>query len=84
MSDDLLIHGVQVLVALIFGAVVALLAKRKNRNPWFWGVMGFISWIIALLVLAFLPYRCPKCEQDLSNQEGRDKSCPHCGSFAAA
>ncbi len=82
MNDDMIGYAAELLAALVFGAIVALLAKRKNRNPWFWGLMGFISWVIALLVLAFLPYRCPKCEQDLTNDQGREKSCPYCGSFA--
>ena len=67
--------------ALIWGLVVGLLAKRKNRSPWGWGVAGALSWIIALLVLAFMPYKCPKCKQSITNDQGRDKNCPTCGSF---
>ncbi len=67
--------------ALIWGLVVGLLAKRKNRSPWGWGVAGALSWIIALLILAFMPYKCPKCKQSITNDQGRDKDCPSCGSF---
>ncbi|MES1980775.1 MAG: hypothetical protein V4451_22270 [Pseudomonadota bacterium] len=73
----------KVAVLLIWGTVVGLLAKRKNRNPWGWGLAGAFSWFIALLVLAFLPYRCPVCSGSLSNLEGKIKKCPKCGSFGA-
>ena len=68
-------------VAFIWGLVVGFLAKRKNRSPWGWGVAGALSWIIALLILAFMPYKCLKCKQSISNDKGRDKDCPSCGSF---
>ncbi len=67
--------------AFIWGLVVGFLAKRKNRSPLGWGVAGALSWIIALLVLAFMPYKCPKCKQSITNDQGRDKNCPTCGSF---
>lgn len=67
--------------ALIWGLVVGLLAKRKNRNPWGWGVAGALSWIIALFILAFMPYKCPKCNQSITNDQGKNKNCPSCGSF---
>lgn len=67
--------------AFIWGLVVGFLAKRKNRSPLGWGVAGALSWIIALLVLAFMPYKYPKCKQSITNDQGRDKNCPTCGSF---
>ena len=67
--------------AFIWGLVVGFLAKRKNRSPLGWGVAGALSWIIALLILAFMPYKCPKCKQSITNDQGRDKDCPSCGSF---
>ena len=73
----------KLLAALIWGIVVGFFAKRKNRNPWGWGVAGAFSWLIALVVLAFLPYKCPKCEQSITNDQGKDEVCPKCGSFAA-
>lgn len=69
---------------LFWGVVVGLLARRKNRNPWGWGVAGALSWILALLVLAFMPYVCPKCGRDLSNAEGKADRCPNCGDISAA
>lgn len=66
------------ILCLIFGIVVGLLANRKNRNPWLWGGLGAISWIIALLVLAFLPYRCKTRTHDVTNAEAKEKSCPQC------
>lgn len=72
---------VRVVLPLGFGLVVGLLAWRKNRNPWLWGLGGAISLVIALLILAFLPYRCPKCGRSLTNKQGIAKECPGCGSF---
>lgn len=72
------------LAALVWGIIVGLLAKRKNRNAWAWGVAGALSWLIALLILAFLPYQCPTCNQSLTNKQGKDKGCPACGSFKPA
>jgi rubrerythrin len=69
---------------LIWGVVVGFLAKRKNRNPWGWGVAGALTWLIALLILAFMPYKCPKCGQSLSNKQSKNKKCPACGSFKTA
>lgn len=69
---------------LLFGVLTGLLAKRKNRNPWGWGIAGAFSLILALLVLAFLPYKCPKCRASLTNQQGRDKQCPACTVAGAA
>jgi hypothetical protein len=74
----------KLLAALVWGVVVGLLAKRKNRNPWGWGIAGTFSWLIALVILTFLPYKCPKCERSITNDQGKNKICPRCGSFAAA
>lgn len=77
----------KVIVAIIWGAIVSLLAKRKNRNPWAWGLCGAagaLTWLIpllALLVLAFTPYQCPKCKQSLTNKQAKGKICSACGSF---
>jgi hypothetical protein len=66
------------IICLFFGIIVGLLAKRKNRNPWLWGFGGALSWLIALLALAFLPYRCEAGTHDVTNAEGRKKICPTC------
>jgi hypothetical protein len=39
------------------GTVSGLCARRKNRNPYWWGILGGVFWGIALPVLAFLPKR---------------------------
>ena len=66
---------------IFWGIIVGLLAKRKNRNAIGWGIAGGLSWLIALLVLAFMPYICPRCEKDLSNDDGKKGHCPSCGDF---
>jgi hypothetical protein len=67
------------------GVGLALLAKRKNRNPWQWAVVGALCGVIApllllppLLVLGFLKYRCLKCGAAVSNDQARSKQCPAC------
>ena len=74
----------KLIAGLIWGVIVGLLAKRKNRNPWGWGMAGALSWFIALLILAFMPYKCPKCSQSLTNRQGKEKECASCGSFNPA
>lgn len=68
---------------IILGLASGFLAKRKNRNPWGWGIAGALSFFIALIILAFLPYKCPNCNQSLTNKQGREKSCSSCGSFSS-
>ena len=70
--------------SVIWGVVVGLLAKRKNRNPWGWGMAGAMSLLLALIVLAFMPYKCPKCSQPLTSTQAKGKECPSCGSFKPA
>lgn len=67
--------------ALVCAVLTGLLAKRKNRNPWVWGVAGAFSLLIALLVLAFMPYKCPSCGESLTTSQVQDKQCPSCGNF---
>jgi xanthosine utilization system XapX-like protein len=31
------------------------LAKRKNRNPVLWAIVGFFSWIVGVVIVAILP-----------------------------
>lgn len=56
-----------------------VLAKRKHRNPWGWDIAGALSWLVALFMLAFMPYKCPKCAQSLTNDQGEKKNCLACG-----
>lgn len=72
---------IKLIVALFWGVVVGLLAKRKNRNPWGWGLAGALSWLIALIFLMFMPYKCPKCGKSITNDEGKKGICPSCGNF---
>ena len=68
---------------VFWGVVVGLLARRKNRSPLGWGIAGGLVWFIALIILAMMPYKCPRCGQPLSNTQGREEHCPNCGSFKA-
>lgn len=74
----------KLLASLFWAVVVGLLAKRKNRNPLAWGIAGALSWLIALVILAFLSFKCPKCGQPLTNKQAKAKECPACGSAGAS
>jgi len=63
----------------IAGTIIGFLAARKNRNPWAWGLTGGLFLILGLIVLAFMPYLCPKCEQPITNTEWKNRICPRCG-----
>jgi hypothetical protein len=66
----------------ISGLIIGLLAARKNRNPWAWGLIGGLSSIVGLIILAFMPYLCPKCEKPITNKEWKNRSCPRCGDIS--
>ena len=38
---------------ILFLVITGLLAKRKGRNPFLWGIAGAFGLIITLIVLAF-------------------------------
>lgn len=65
-------------VMVFWAVVVGLLAKRKNRNPWLWALFGALSWVIALIVLAFQPYLCPHCREGIRKSEYKNDVCPYC------
>ena len=73
---------------LVLGGVgLALLAKRKNRSPWAWGIVGALCGAVVpllllppLVVLGFLKYKCPKCGATVSNEQARSGQCSVCAS----
>jgi hypothetical protein len=68
----------KLLASFFWSIVVGLLAKRKNLNPWGWGVAGAASWFIALVFLAFQPYRCAKCKRVVDKNQMTDQGCTAC------
>ena len=46
---------VNLLLTLAFGIASFFVAKAKNRNPWFWLLLGLLFSFVALLALAVLP-----------------------------
>jgi hypothetical protein len=66
---------------LFFGAIVGLLAKRKNRDPLIWGIFGAFFFMFALIVLMFMPYLCPKCKKPITNTQRKNKECLNCMQF---
>ncbi len=73
---------VSFLIAYAIAAlIIGLLAARKNRSGWAWGLIGGLALLPGLLVLMFMPYLCPKCRKSLSNKEWKGRTCPRCGSI---
>lgn len=71
----------RLLAMLVWAVIVGSFARRKNRNPWGWGLLGAFSWLIALVVLAFFPYLCPQCGGSVSNEDAKRQACPTCGAW---
>ena len=68
----------KLLASFFWSIVVGLLAKRKNLNPWGWGIAGAASWFIALVFLAFQPYRCAGCKRVVDKNQMTGKGCTTC------
>ncbi|MCI4010282.1 hypothetical protein [Brevibacterium sp. ZH18] len=45
------------LVGIIFAVICHTLAKEKGRSSGWWGLLGFLTTFIALVVLVLLPQR---------------------------
>jgi hypothetical protein len=63
----------------ITAIIVGSFAARKNRNGLAWGLIGGLFLLPAMVVLAFMPYLCPRCQGALKNSEWKDRKCPVCG-----
>jgi hypothetical protein len=82
---------IRVAFLLLGGVGLALLAKRKNRSPWPWSIVGALCGAVApllllppLLVLGLLKYKCPKCGATVSNEQARAGQCSACVSQITA
>lgn len=81
---------ISIIGTVFWGAILALLARRKNLNLWLWGglaafawmflgLIGFLLILVELIVLAFTPYKCSKCKAPLNgDDEIFKKLCPAC------
>jgi hypothetical protein len=65
-----------------FAIVTGLFAIRENRNCWAWGFLGAVTLPIALIALACVGPRCPKCRRPLAREDWRDRHCPGCGTVS--
>ncbi len=62
-----------------FGTIIGLLAARKNRNGLMWGFSGGPFGLFPIIVLALVPFLCPKCRMPMTNKEWKTGKCPRCG-----
>ena len=65
-------------VWLFWALVIGLLAKRKNLNPWAWGLLGGLFWPVGLITLAFQRYRCGSCCKAHDSAKRRGGLCDDC------
>ncbi len=75
------------IMSLIVAGIIYFLARRKNLKSeaialFSGGISIFISpilvLIVALIILAFTHYRCPKCESVISNADASQRKCSKC------
>jgi prepilin signal peptidase PulO-like enzyme (type II secretory pathway) len=62
------------------GLFLGVMAARKNRSYWAWGVIGGLFWLPCIIAMFFLPPLCPKCERPLTSDEWKRRACPTCSS----
>ena len=67
-----------ILATILTGAI----ASKRGRNPFLWGVLGFLCAIIALPLVLLLPpvgkeakRTCPACKEKIN---AAAMICPHC------
>ena len=63
----------------IISTIIGLLAARKNRNGWAWGLIGGFVFLPTLIALAFIQFLCPNCKKPITKQEWNERKCPRCG-----
>jgi len=63
----------------IFGLIIGLLAKWKNRNGLLWGIVGGPFLILGLLLITCMPFLCPKCRKKVK-RKWKKNICSDCGS----
>jgi hypothetical protein len=51
----------------ISGAVIAMIAKQKNRNPIIWFFLGFLFPLFSILFITFLPARPGKKDPETAS-----------------
>ena len=67
-----MIYFLVCLGACLIGIIIlAIIARYKKRDSWFWAAAGFIGDMFALVVLHQLP---EKETEDLNNNPERDKN----------
>ncbi len=75
-----------VIYALGLSGVIALLAKRKRRDHWEWGLIsvlpivlfGFDMFLLFVILMLFIRPRCPKCGHSIPLSLVRQQNCPAC------
>jgi len=66
-------------IAVFFSVICIAVATSKRRNPWLWGILGFLFSFIALIVVAVLPSGRSSELGAVSSAAGGVRQCPQCG-----
>jgi len=79
------VGGVYLVAISIAFVDIFVVGTRQTARPTLGGpeatVIALFAWVLALCVLAFLPFLCPKCKQPLTRKQRRARTCPLCGSL---
>ena len=70
------------LIQILLTFICVAIAKAKGRNPWLWGVSGYLFGVLTLIVLAARPGTvrdvrdCPQCDTE---NDWEAAHCSNCG-----
>lgn len=64
----------------VFGLIIGLWAKWKNRNGILWAILGGPFMVLGILIIIFMPFLCPKCRKKVKRKQWKKNICPDCGS----
>ncbi|MDM8546658.1 hypothetical protein QUF61_09220 [Candidatus Venteria ishoeyi] len=79
--------GFDLLYGLSLAGLLGLLAARKHRNGWEWGIVSVIPltvfgsdmFVLILLLLLWMRPLCPECGTAVSSEEQNQQRCIQCG-----
>lgn len=70
--------GAALVVGFFSGWGIGTWAQRKGRPFWDWAVFGGILPLVALVVIACMSARCPRCREKVNRRDRMAGRCPNC------
>ncbi len=68
-----------VIVFIMFVIPTAILAVRRNRNPFLWSVLCLFLGPVVFFILAMMHYLCPRCGKAFAVGSKDGIHCGYCG-----